>query len=96
MKQQLMIIRGKAHTALRKELERKGPALSVKERELLVDAADALLFDEPEAQDKRKQALELIDTLVEANRWTKEAADRAREALEGCGATMVEAELTAV
>jgi hypothetical protein len=84
------------HTALRAELDRQG-VLHAHERELLLDAADALLFDEPEAVERRAEALELLSVLVANERRTDSEAARLREALEGCGAVVAaEAELDAV
>jgi hypothetical protein len=84
------------HTALRAELDRQG-VLHARERELLLDAADALLFDEPEAVERRAEALELLSVLVANERRTDSEAARLREALEGCGAVVAaEAELDAV
>jgi hypothetical protein len=40
--------RGRAHTHLRDLLERRSSILHARERETIVDAADALLFDEPD------------------------------------------------
>jgi hypothetical protein len=79
-----MVARGHSHTALRAELARQG-LLHRHERELLLEAADALLFDEPEAQTRTAAALELLETLVAAGRRTTEEADRLRDALAGCG-----------
>jgi hypothetical protein len=58
--------RGRAHTRLRELLDARGPAmLHAYERELLVDAADALLFNEPDSLERRDAALDLLDDLVE-------------------------------
>jgi hypothetical protein len=80
-----MPLRGRAHTRLRAELNRQG-LLHRHERELLLDAADALLFDEPEAGDRRAQALELLDRLEESERRTRFEASHLRDALHGCAA----------
>jgi hypothetical protein len=84
MNAQEMLERGRSRTALRVELDRQGP-LWPHERELLVDAADALLFDEPEADEKRWAALELLAELEANGRRTDGEADRLRDALDGCG-----------
>jgi hypothetical protein len=76
--------RGLQHTALRAEINRQG-LLYADERELLLDAADALLFDEPEAPLRKAEALELLDALQAAERRTTGETERLREALEGCG-----------
>jgi len=41
--------RGRSHTQLRDLLDARAPILHLHERELLLDAADALLFDEAAA-----------------------------------------------
>ena len=78
--------RGRAHTRLRELLDARGPAvLHAHERELLVDAADALLFDETDALDRRDAALDLLDDLVEFGRWEPSAANAVAQALRACG-----------
>jgi hypothetical protein len=78
--------RGRAHTRLRELLDARGPAsLHRHEREVIVDAADALLFDEPDAAERRDRAVELLDELVEAERWEPHAAAAAVSALRACG-----------
>jgi hypothetical protein len=94
MTSQEMVARGRRHTALRAELNRQGP-LHRHERDLLLDAADALLFDEPEARQRKAEALELLDALQAAGRRTSAEAGRVREALEGCGGELAAAELAA-
>ena len=79
--------RGRAHTRLRELIDARGPALvHAGERETLVDAADALLFGEPDALDRRDQALDLLDSLVESGRWEPAAANAIAQALRACGA----------
>ena len=78
--------RGRAHTRLRELLDSRGPtALHQHEREQLVDAADALLFNEPDALERRDAALDLLDDLVEFGRWEASAANAAAQALRACG-----------
>ena len=78
--------RGRAHTRLRELLDARGPtALHAGEREQIVDAADALLFDEADASDRRDAALDLLDRLVEAERWQTSAANAVAQALRACG-----------
>jgi hypothetical protein len=78
--------RGRAHTRLRELLDSRGPTLlHAHERELLVDAADALLFDEPDAMERRDAALDLLDDLVEFGRWEPPAANAVAQALRACG-----------
>jgi hypothetical protein len=86
---QEMAARGRRHTALRTELHRQGP-LYAHERELLLDAADALLFDEPEASVRQAQARELLETLEAGGRRSATEAARLRDALEGCGSPRVQ------
>jgi len=76
--------RGQSHTALRTELDRQGP-LHPRERELLLAAADALLFDEPDAELWRIEAIALLEGLEILERRTAAEASRLRDALEGCG-----------
>ena len=80
--------RGRAHTRLRELLDTRGPAdLHAHEREQLVDAADALLFNEPYAMERRDAALDLLDELVEVDRWEPQGANAAAQALRACGQT---------
>ena len=82
--------RGRAHTRLRELLDARGPALlHAHEREQLVDAADALLFNEPDALERRDAALDLLDDLVEFSRWEASAANAAAQALRACGPVTV-------
>jgi hypothetical protein len=78
--------RGRSHTHLRELLDARESILHAGEREVLLDAADALLFDEPDAGAKRVAAHELLTSLVESERWLAGPADEARAALDGCGA----------
>jgi hypothetical protein len=78
--------RGRAHTRLRELLGARGPAvLHRHEREDLVDAADALLFGEPDAVERRDAALDLLDDLVESGRWEPSPANAVAQALRACG-----------
>lgn len=82
--------RGRAHTRLRELLDARGPAsLHEDEREQIVDAADALLFGEPDASERRDAALERLDLLVEAGRWQTTAANAVAQALRACGPVAV-------
>ena len=82
--------RGRAHTRLRELLDSRGPAaLHPPEREQLVDAADALLFNEEDALERRDAALDLLDDLVDADRWEPPAANAVAQALRACGPTAV-------
>jgi hypothetical protein len=77
--------RGRSHTQLRELLDARAPILHLHERELLLDAADALLFDEPDGDVKRAAARDLLASLVESGRWLPGPADEAAAALDGCG-----------
>ncbi len=82
--------RGRAHTRLRELLDARGPALlHPGEREQLVDAADALLFGETDALERRDAALDLLDELVDSGRWEPSAANAVAQALRACGQTIV-------
>ena len=56
------------------------------EHRLLLDAADASLFDEPEAAAKRTAAYEMLRALVATDRWLSGPAGEVREALAACAA----------
>jgi hypothetical protein len=77
--------RGAAYTAFCAELRRQGP-LWPAERDALLAAADALLFEEPEAAATAAAAAQLLGTLVANDRRTGDEAGRLREALLGCAA----------
>ncbi len=78
--------RGRAHTRLRELIDSRGPTrLHAHERETLVDAADALLFNEPDALERRDAALDLLDDLVDYSRWEPSAANAVGQALRACG-----------
>jgi hypothetical protein len=76
--------RGCCHTRLRELLADRAAILHAREQELLLDAADALLFDEPDGQAKRLAARELLSALVESDRWLPEPAAEVGVALDGC------------
>jgi hypothetical protein len=83
-----MIARGAHYTALLETIERQGPAkLHANERQLLLEAADALLFGEPENRRLLRSAEELIEGLETSERWSAETCDQLREHLYGCDAT---------
>jgi hypothetical protein len=78
--------RGRAHTRLRELLDARGPAvLHPHEREQIVDAADALLFAEPDALERRDAARDLLDDLVGSGRWEPSAGNAVAQALMACG-----------
>ena len=85
-----LVRRGRAHTRLRELLDSRGPTgLHPHEREQLVDAADALLFNEEDALERRDAALDLLDELVEVDRWEAPAANAVAQALRACGPATV-------
>ena len=68
--------RGRCYGEFTASLRRRGEAaLHAPELDKLLDAADALLFDEPEAEQKAEQVREMLESLVESGRWTETAAD---------------------
>ena len=83
-----MTTRGAHYTALLETIDHQGATkLHASEREQLLAAADALLFDEPESQRLLRSAEELIESLETSERWSAEACDRLREHLYGCDAS---------
>jgi hypothetical protein len=78
--------RGRCHTRLRELLTDREAMLHAPERELLLDAADALLFDEPDGAAKRVAGQALLAALVESDRWLPDPAAQVGAALNGCGA----------
>jgi hypothetical protein len=82
-----MTTRGAHYTALLDTIDRQGPAkLHAKERERLLEAADALLFGEPDSQSALRGAEEVIEALETSGRWSDESCDQLREHLYGCDA----------
>ncbi len=80
-----MIARGAHYTALLETIDRQGTAkLHAKEREQLLEAADALLFGEPENRRLLRTAEEVIEALETSERWSAESCDQLREHLYGC------------
>jgi hypothetical protein len=83
-----MTARAAHYTAMLETIDHQGPSkLHAKERELLVEAADALLFGEPESQDSLRAGEEVIESLEASGRWSDERCDQLREHLYGCEAT---------
>jgi hypothetical protein len=77
--------RADAYKGLKAELERRGPAaLHPRERDLVMDTADALFFEEDDAADKLVTANDLLDQLA-AGRWTPEAAEIVKTSLARIG-----------
>jgi hypothetical protein len=82
-----MITRGAHYTALVEAIDHQGPAkLHASERRQLLDAADALLFGEPERETAVRSAEGLIEVLETSGRWSAESCDQMREHLYGCDA----------
>jgi hypothetical protein len=82
-----MTARGAHYTALLETIERQGSTkLHAKEREQLLEAADALLFGEPESRRVLRAAEDLIESLETSERWSAETCDQLREHLYGCDA----------
>ncbi len=79
--------RGAHYTALLETIDHEGPTkLHPREREQLIEAADALLFGEPESEHLLKVAEEVIEKLEASERWSGAKCDRLREHLYGCDA----------
>jgi hypothetical protein len=82
-----MITRGAHYTALLDTIDHQGATkLHAKEREQLLEAADALLFGEPERARTLRSAEALIEALETSGRWSAESCDQLREHLYGCDA----------
>jgi hypothetical protein len=80
-----MTARGAHYTALLETIDHQGAAkLHAREREQLREAADALLFAEPENRRLLRLAEELIESLETSERWSAESCDQLREHLYGC------------
>jgi hypothetical protein len=82
-----MIARAAHYTALLDTIDHKGATkLHAREREQLVEAADALLFGEPGSGRTVRSAEVLIEALQTGERWSVETCEQLREHLYGCGA----------
>jgi hypothetical protein len=82
-----MTARGAHYTALLETIENQGATkLHAKEREQLLEAADALLFGEPENRRLLRSAEGLIESLEASGRWSAETCDQLREHVYGCDA----------
>jgi hypothetical protein len=78
--------RAQSHTRLRRLLADRAAILHRNERHVLLDAADALLFDEPDRLAKRASGHQVLAALVDNDRWQAEPAAEVGAALDGCGA----------
>jgi hypothetical protein len=82
-----MVERGAHYTALIDVIDQRGATkLHGRERELLLEAADALLFAEPDRERLLRAAEEVIEALETSERWSADACDELREHLYGCDA----------
>ena len=82
-----MTARGAHYMALLETINHQGAAkLHAREREQLLEAADALLFGEPENRRLLRSAEEVIESLETTRRWSAESCDQLREHLYGCDA----------
>jgi hypothetical protein len=82
-----MIARGAHYTALLDMIDHRGATkLQAGEREQLLEAADVLLFGEPESELTVRSAEVLIEALESSQRWSAESCAQLREHLHGCGA----------
>ena len=82
-----MIARGAHYTALLDTIDHRGATkLNAREREQLVQAADVLLFGEPDSERTVRSAGVVIEALETSERWSVESCDQVREHLYGCGA----------
>jgi hypothetical protein len=82
-----MITRGVHYTALVDTIDHQGATkLHAREREQLLEAADVLLFGEPDSELAVRSAEALIEALETSELWSAESCNRLREHLYGCGA----------
>jgi hypothetical protein len=82
-----MITRGVHYTALVDTIDHQGATkLHATEREQLLEAADVLLFGEPDSGWTVRSAEVLIEDLQTSERWSVESCDQLREHLSGCAA----------
>jgi hypothetical protein len=83
--------RAQAYGRVMKTLNDMGPAkLQPRERELVREAADAMLFAEDAQQDAHalmamRALSEMAENLIESERWMFESADRLLRDVEDCG-----------
>src|SRR3954452_16100696 len=74
----------RSHTLLRRLLADCAALLHRAEARLLLDAADALLFDESDALAKQASGQRLLGALVDNDRWLPDPAAEVLAALDGC------------
>jgi hypothetical protein len=83
-----MVARGAHYTALLEMIDHRGVGkLQAGEREQLLEAADVLLFGEPDSELTVRSAEVLIEALQASERWSVETGDQVRAHLYGCGAS---------
>jgi hypothetical protein len=81
-----MTIRSDHYSALLETIDAPGATkLHASEREQLLGVADALLFGDPDSEQRLARALELIARLPESERWSAQSCAQLREHLCGCG-----------
>ena len=82
-----MIARGAHYAALLDMIDQQGATkLNGGEREQLLEAADVLLFGEPDGELTVRSAEVLIEALQSSQRWSVGSCAHLREHLYGCGA----------
>jgi hypothetical protein len=82
-----MVARGAHYTALLDTIDQQGATkLHAREREQLLEAADVLLFGEPDSEQAVRWAEVLIEDLQTSERWSADSCDQLREHLHGCAA----------
>jgi hypothetical protein len=82
-----MTTRGAHYTALLATIDHQGATkLHAREREQLLEAADALLFGEPDSEGTVRSAQVLIEALETSERWSADSCDQLREHIYGCDA----------
>ena len=82
-----MIARGAHYTALLDAIDPRGATrLHAGEREQLLEAADVLLFGEPDSERAVRWAEVLIEDLETSKRCSVESCGQLREHLYGCAA----------
>jgi hypothetical protein len=80
-----MTARAAHYTSLLETIDHRGASkLHPREREQLLEAADALLFGEAESVELLRDAEAMIENLETSERWSDEACDQLREHLYGC------------
>jgi hypothetical protein len=79
-----MVARGAHYTALLDTIDHRGATkLDARERQQLLQAADALLFGDPDSEWTVRSAEVLIEALQTSERWSVESCDQVREHLYG-------------